>query len=159
MHRLPGEHPLRPGRERHALRRRCANDILVGGAGADALNGGTGLDVASYETSSAGVTVELAAGTGIGGDAEGDTLVGIEASAGSGDILTGNHGFNDLRGNAGNDVLHGAGGADDLRGGVGADTINGGTGQDTAYYFESNAGVTVNLVTGQGFGGHAQATC
>jgi Ca2+-binding RTX toxin-like protein len=137
----------------------AGNDIVVGGAGADALNGGTGIDVANYETSSAAVTVDLDAGTGIGGDAEGDTLVGIEAlsGSGSGDILTGNGGFNDLRGNGGNDVLDGAGGADDLRGGAGADTLNGGAGIDTAYYFESNAGVTVNLVTGAGFGGHAQS--
>ncbi|MGK9167870.1 hypothetical protein KXR53_16305 [Inquilinus limosus] len=135
-----------------------ANDILIGGAGADVLNGGAGLDVASYETSSAAVTVNLATGTGTGGDAQGDTLTSVERLFGSrfDDTLTGNDGFNDLRGNAGNDVLSGGGGADDLRGGAGADTINGGAGQDTAYYFESNAGVTVNLTTGQGLGGHAQ---
>lgn len=133
-------------------------DILIGGAGADALNGGAGIDTASYETSSAAVNVDLSTGTGIGGDAQGDTLTSIEKVIGSSfaDTLTGNAGYNDLRGGAGNDVINGGGGSDDLRGGAGADTLNGGAGTDTAYYFESNAGVTVNLVTGQGFGGHAQ---
>ncbi|MBW8727467.1 MAG: hemolysin [Inquilinus limosus] len=134
------------------------NDILIGGTGADVLNGGAGLDVASYESSAAGVTVDLTTGTGVGGDAQGDTLVSIERLFGSSsaDTLTGNAGYNDLRGNGGNDVLNGGDGGDDLRGGAGADTLNGGAGKDTAYYFESNAGVTVNLTTGQGFGGHAQ---
>lgn len=136
----------------------AGNDILTGGTGADALNGGAGIDTAGYESSAAAVNVNLTTGTGIGGDAQGDTLASIEKVVGSSfaDTLTGNAGYNDLRGNAGNDVLSGGDGSDDLRGGAGADTINGGAGRDTAYYFESNAGVTVNLATGAGFGGHAQ---
>ena len=60
--------------------------------GADALDGGTGTDAADYSGSAAGVTVDLATGTGTGGDAEGDTLSGIENLLGSGlaDMLTGN---------------------------------------------------------------------
>ncbi|WP_304608584.1 calcium-binding protein [Inquilinus sp. Marseille-Q2685] len=136
----------------------AANDILAGGTGADVLNGGAGIDTATYESSSAAVSVNLATGTGTGGDAQGDTLTGIEKVVGSSfaDTLTGNSGYNDLRGGSGNDVINAGDGTDDLRGGGGADTLNGGNGFDTAYYYESNAGVTVNLTTGQGFGGHAQ---
>src|SRR5215475_1391691 len=54
------------------------NDLLIGGAGADQLIGGAGNDTASYATSGAAVTVSLEAGNGSGGDAEGDTLTGIE---------------------------------------------------------------------------------
>jgi len=135
------------------------DDYLVGGAGADVLNGGAGTgDTASYEKSSAAVAVDLSTGTGIGGDAQGDTLSGIEKLIGShfADTLTGDASNNQLRGGDGNDVLSGGAGNDDLRSGLGADTLNGGAGTDTAYYYESNAGVQVNLTTGQGIGGHAQ---
>lgn len=58
-------------------------DILIGGQGSDVLDGGSGIDTAAYSGSAAGVTVDLAAGTGVGGDAEGDTLIGIEFVRGS----------------------------------------------------------------------------
>ncbi|WP_419737540.1 hypothetical protein [Pseudomonas sp. COR18] len=57
--------------------------MLDGGAGADVLNGGAGTDTASYANSTAGVTVNLVTGTGVGGDAQGDTLMGIESVVGS----------------------------------------------------------------------------
>jgi len=59
------------------------NDTLDGGAGGDTLIGGTGNDTASYALSGAGVTVNLGAGTGGGGDAAGDTLSEIENLIGS----------------------------------------------------------------------------
>ncbi|MDK3019248.1 calcium-binding protein [Pseudodonghicola flavimaris] len=74
------------------------DDTLIGGADADELTGGAGFDTADYSASGAGVTVDLAAGTGAGGDAEGDSLTGIEAVRGSGgdDVLLGNLRGNDL---------------------------------------------------------------
>jgi Ca2+-binding RTX toxin-like protein len=134
------------------------DDTLFGGAGADVLNGGTGLDAASYEFSASAVTVSLTTGTGIGGDAAGDTLTNIEKLIGSrfADTLTGDANANDLRGGDGNDVLSGLAGDDNLTGGAGADTLNGGDGLDGAYYTKSNAAVTVNLSTGFASGGHAQ---
>jgi len=77
--------------------------------GDDSLDGGAGNDLASYAGSTAGVTVELAAGTGSGGDAEGDTLANIENLEGSehGDTLTGDAGGNTVAGGAGNDLLIG----------------------------------------------------
>ena len=134
------------------------NDTLEGGAGADTLDGGAGNDTATYSSSGAGVTVSLATGTGSGGDAEGDTLTGIENLIGSGfaDILTGDGNANSLNGGAGDDTLDGGAGNDTLTGGAGADSLDGGAGTDEASYSGSGAGVTVNLATGTGSGGDAQ---
>ncbi|MGL4963411.1 MAG: calcium-binding protein [Inquilinus sp.] len=126
------------------------SDVLRGGAGADKLDGGTGSDTASYYTSAAGVTVNLAAGTAGGGDAQGDTLVSIENLTGS------NQGYDSLVGNDGANTLAGWGGDDVLRGGAGADRLEGGTGSDTASYYTGSVGVTVSLTTGTGTGGDAQ---
>jgi hypothetical protein len=52
-------------------------------------------------------------------------------------------------------VLNGAAGNDKLIGGKGTDQMNGGADADTVSYEKSNAAVTVNLATKQGFGGHA----
>ncbi|MBP7066276.1 M10 family metallopeptidase C-terminal domain-containing protein, partial [Ferrovibrio sp.] len=61
---------------------RGGNNLLIGGGGADTLVGGV-IDTASYAGSSAGVTVNLSTGQGSGGDAEGDSLSGIEYIIGS----------------------------------------------------------------------------
>lgn len=62
-------------------------------------------------------------GTGIGGDAQGDTLTGIETLSGSqgNGVLTGNAFANTLQGWNGNGVLAGGAGKDTLAGGAGAD--------------------------------------
>ncbi len=137
------------------------NDMLKGGGGADYLDGGTGVDTASYVDSTAGVVVSLAAGTGSGGTAEGDTLVNIENLTGSShnDTLTGSNGVNILDGGNGNDTLYGLNGADVLiggdgndllKGGGGADLLTGGNGVDTVSYFTSPGGVFASLNTGVG---------
>ncbi|WP_342240959.1 calcium-binding protein [Inquilinus sp. OTU3971] len=89
-------------------------NVLRGGAGADQLDGGAGIDTASYYTGTVGVTINLATGTGTGGDAQGDTFVGIENVNGStvADQITGNAEANVLNGWTGQDVLTGAAGAD-----------------------------------------------
>jgi Ca2+-binding RTX toxin-like protein len=103
------------------------NDVLIGAAGADAMDGGAGSDTASYVGSAAGVTVSLATGLGTGGDAQGDTLTGIENLYGSdhNDVLTGDAGANTLSGGIADDIL---------TGGLGADTLKGGAGNDTFVY-------------------------
>ncbi|MFE0754151.1 calcium-binding protein [Inquilinus sp. NPDC058860] len=97
------------------------DDILRGGAGADDLDGGAG--TASYYGSATGVVVSLVTGLGSGGEAQGDTLTGIENLAGSlgNDSLVGDSGANTLSGSNGNDILTGAGGKDTLTGGAGLD--------------------------------------
>jgi len=134
------------------------DNVLVGGAGADTLDGGAGLDMASYKKCGMGVTVNLADGTGSRGHARGDTLTSIENLRGSDhdDVLTGDAGANWLRGESGADTLNGGGGNDTLNGEAGADTLDGGAGtRDWAIYHRSDVGVTVNLATGTGSGGHA----
>ncbi len=123
--------------------------MLAGLGGADSLDGGAGTDTASYATSGAGVTVNLATNLNSGGDAQGDILTNIENVTGSAyaDVLTGNAGANTLTGGAGDDLLAGLGGAD---------TLDGGSGSDTASYAASGAAVTVNLATGAASGGDAQ---
>jgi Ca2+-binding RTX toxin-like protein len=124
-------------------------DVLAGGAGADQLVGEAGVDTADYSASAAGVTVDLAAGTGLGGDAQGDTLTTIENVAGSAlaDVLYGDGNANGLSGGAGDDTLRGA---------AGADALDGGDGIDTASYRGSTAAVTVDLLNHAASGGDAQ---
>ena len=134
-------------RENHDSR---FSDYMVGGPGADAHEGGHGLQVASYTTSEAGVGVEvrLYEGVGQGGDAEGDTFENIEGLDGSryDDMLVGDQDSNPIYGYGGNDVIEGREaddflhgdyihpgadwGDDDLDGGDGDDTIYGGPGAD-----------------------------
>jgi serralysin len=125
------------------------DDTLSGGGGADILHGDFGNDTASYAASASGVQVNLATGTGLGGDAQGDTLTSIENVTGSafGDLLTGNAAANKLVGGGGNDEFTG------LNGG---DLLDGGAGVNTARYDFSPGAVQINLVTGTGTGADAQ---
>jgi Ca2+-binding RTX toxin-like protein len=62
----------------------AGTDTLIGGAGADVLNGGASIDRVIYTDSSAAIQItEAGAGTGTGGDAEGDTFDNIEIYYGS----------------------------------------------------------------------------
>ena len=89
-------------------------------------------DTANYYDSTEGVTVDLAAGTGMGGTAAGDTLTNIENVQGSkyGDMITGDDEANDLFGWLGDDTLTGGDGKDMLRGHMGDDSLAGGAGDD-----------------------------
>jgi serralysin len=119
------------------------NDTLKGFGGADRLDGGNGIDTVFYGDSSAGVGINLATGRGVGGSAQGYTLISIENVFGSNfnDTLTGTSGANQLHGQDGNDVIKGGGGNDFLDGGNGNDilvssiwdasTLDGGAGDDT----------------------------
>ncbi len=146
---------------------------LDGGPGADWLAGHAGDDYARgyewavYAASPEGVTVSLAAGTGTGGDAEGDILHGIDGLIGSehNDTLSGNARGNELVGGAGDDTLDGGGLSpghwDYLEGGPGADVLSGdpapAAGSVTlAGYRASPAAVTVRLHDGTAEGGDAE---
>ena len=133
---------LHGGRGNDLLEGGAGNDTLEGGAGADILRGGPGsYDRAAYTESEQGVTVNLTDGTARGGDAQGDTLIGIEDLEGSdeADVLTGNGVDNYLVGHDGDDTLKGEGGADELIGGLGRDTLTGGTGADKFIFDEEDA--------------------
>lgn len=136
------------------------DDLLTGGAGADILDGGSGNDTVFYSGSAERVVVHLGGGYGMYGDAEGDSLTGIEniegtshddwlfgdgnangLSGGNGsDHLYGNDGNDTLGGFSGDDFLYGGAGADILRGGLGKDMLTGGTGPDT-FIFSVMTGV------------------
>ena len=119
------------------------DDKLNGGAGADTLNGGAGADHAYYTGSSVGVLVRLHNANAVKfGDAEGDTLTGIEHIIGSNhnDVLAGDGEDNLLDGGDGDDVLYGgpAGGDDMMYGGNGDDRVFGGKGNDILTGGEGN---------------------
>ena len=152
-----------------------SNNTIEGLAGADTLDGGGGTDTLSYESSNAGVTIDLERGTGdfdetnntiktsSGGHATGDkvklgSFVHIIGSAHR-DTLTGDNNDNTLKGGGGNDTLNGDDGNDTLDGGPGSDTLDGGDGDtDTATYADATAAVTIDLSgsTGRGTAGDAR---
>lgn len=142
------------------------NDNMTGGAGADHFDGGAGnLDSVHYDTANAttGVYVDLAAGTGDGGEATGDTYNGVEVAYGTNfdDTLIGDDGGNVLSGLGGDDFIFGGGGNDFLRGdefgatssddyldgGAGNDDLEGGGGSDILIGGDGN-----DILTG-GLGG------
>ncbi|MEM6383112.1 MAG: hypothetical protein AAF739_10595 [Pseudomonadota bacterium] len=131
---------------------RDGDDVIEGRGGADDLDGGLhGVigDTVSYSSSPSGVTVDLSAGTGQGGDAEGDVLSAFEN-------ISGTDHDDSLSGDANDNILSGEDGDDTLAGGGGADTLEGGDGTDVADYSQSSAGVQVFLDGTPGVGGDAQ---
>ena len=112
------------------------NDILVGNGGNDTLDGGARPTFAGYWTSTAGVNVNLTAGTAVDGLGGTDTLINIRGVIGSGfdDTLLGSALSDVLNGSGGNDTIQGLDGDDELAGGGGNDAITGGAGSDTAYF-------------------------
>ena len=87
---------------------------MIGGSGADALNGFTGVSIASYSTSATTVNINLATNINSGGDATGDLIYGINNVIGSAspDVIVGNSSANILTGGSGADTLTGSSGAD-----------------------------------------------
>lgn len=149
---LAGDDVLSGGRGTDTLQGGDGDDTLEGGQGSDVLDGGTdGVTLAApveagkargdtvrYATSTAAVTVDLAASTAAGGHATGDTLVAVGGistienvvGSGYGDTLRGDARANVLHGLAGDDTIDGRSGDDMLSGGAGVDTLYGGDGED-----------------------------
>jgi Ca2+-binding RTX toxin-like protein len=133
------------------------DDVFSAGLGTDRIDGGQGIDRVDYRFSSPdaedapveAVFVDLLAGKGSGGFAEGDTYWSVEDVIGtqSDDVLAGNGAYNTIDGWLGNDTI---------RGGAGGDLLDGGAGIDWLSYFGSSGAVVVNLGTGQAVGGHAE---
>jgi len=143
-----GGNHLAGGAGEDSLWGNTGHDTLAGGPGADLLRGQGGADWASYAGSAAAVSVWLARGTGAGGDAAGDSLLGIEHVQGSAhaDRLSGDGDRNHLRGGTGHDTL---------MGGAGAETLSGGEGWDTASYAFAPSGIFARLWAGEGTAGDA----
>jgi Ca2+-binding RTX toxin-like protein len=110
---------------------------LLGGRGADVMDGGEGRDIASFLQAARGITADLAAGFAEGEGS--DRLIAIEDVVGSvfPDYLRGDAGPNTLNGASGDDVLEGRDGDDNLLGSDGVDTGDGGNGSDNCSEIES----------------------
>ena len=149
------------------------DDTLAGGAGADSFQGGAGLDIADFSSSGAGVSVNLETNSFSGGDAAGDSAVGVDGIIGSAfddtltgydgqgvdytNILYGGSGDDAIDGRAGDDTLYGGDGNDTITGGLGADTLTGGAGNDVIYTgeqgtFTNDQSITVNSTVDAGSG-------
>ncbi|WP_051213302.1 M10 family metallopeptidase [Rubritepida flocculans] len=151
IHGAEGDDALFGGAGNDVLVGGDGNDFLDGGTGFDLLEGGAGFDYARYDGAgvSEGVFVWLGQRTGFAGQAQGDTLIGIEGLVGSpfDDILLGDGDANVLLGQGGNDILlglegndsiYGGAGNDQLRGNAGADFLNGGAGNDQFWFDASD---------------------
>lgn len=106
------------------------NDTFVASSAANDLKGGVGSDTVDYSNSAA-VVVNLHTGVGRDNNAEGDTYNSIE----------------NLIGGAGDDTFFASDAANSFTGNGGNNRVN---------YEHSDAGVTINLSTGQGIGGFAE---
>ncbi len=94
------------------------DDVLEGRAGGDSLNGGNGVNTASYAHAPAGVTASLQSPGTNTGHGQGDSYTNIQ----------------NLEGSVFGDRLTGDGGSNRLTGGFGKDRLNGGAGPDTFAY-------------------------
>ena len=123
------------------------DDVLIAGVGAEEIQGDTGTDTVIYSGSAFSVAVDLATGSGLGGDAQDDSYSGIENVTGSAfaDIIGGDTESNVITGGGGDDQLFGRGGGDTLVGGTGIDRTDGGTGDDT-HRVDNGADIVVERV-------------
>jgi serralysin len=112
------------------------NDFIKGGNGADRIDGGKGFDVVSFADRDNSITLELEGADPSHAMVKGvktDRLVNIEGAEGGkgNDRLTGDKAANSLAGNGGNDTLTGGSGNDTLLGSAGNDSLLGGSGKDS----------------------------
>ncbi len=110
----------------------AGDDWLLDGEGADTLDGGPGSDTADYSEKAVALIVTLNGAVDatvmVGGVAE-DTICNIE----------------NLIGGSGNDIFTGDSADNLFRGGSGNDTLDGGIGLDTADYSDKTEAVSVTL--------------
>ncbi len=134
-----GNDTLDGGLGNNELHGGAGEDAFISHAGSDLLDGGDGIDTADYSASLAGVSINLAAGTASGGDADSDELIAIENVTGSATAA------NSLIGSDANNVLRGGSGNDTLNGGLGSDQLAGGAGNDT--YFTDGSDIITEVET------------
>ncbi|MGO4852556.1 calcium-binding protein [Phaeovulum sp. W22_SRMD_FR3] len=176
-----GENHLSGGAGNDHLEGGAGDDLLADGAGADVVQGGAGddhlraaadgesdhfdggggRDLLDYSATSAGVTVDLSAGTVTGADSGTDSVADVEDVLGGigDDVLTGDAGDNRLSGGDGDDRLSDGAGCDALAGGAGDDLViaaadgcddhyDGGDGEDLLDYSATTQGIDADLAAG-----------
>ncbi|WP_405060183.1 calcium-binding protein [Kribbella sp. NBC_01505] len=111
------------------------DDIVIGGGGADFMSGGPGIDSAQYRERYTPLKISLddIANDGIPGEND-NVRTDVENLIGgvAADVLVGSDSPNDLDGSSGNDQIEGLAADDVLRGGPGDDLLLGDTGFDVA---------------------------
>jgi hypothetical protein len=133
----------------------AGNDKVVGGQlndtfvltvdeKTDYVDGGNGEDQIDYSQSDRGLAIDLAHGSVVASFGGGSALVAKVSN------------IEDVVGSKFNDKIMGTDDNNTIEGGVGADYINGGMGTDTARYFNSAAGVEINLNNVVQHGGEAE---
>ncbi len=128
------------------------DNIFIGSSDQSSYDGLDGVDTVDYSASVGAVRVDLEAGAGTSGDADGDSYISIENIIGTDDASARDY----IWGDAGDNHIQGMAGHDLLEGGDGADIIDGGDGWDYARYIRSDAGININLETGVNTGGDAE---
>lgn len=113
------------------------------------MDGGLGADTLSYLDPVDAVMLYIEAGTGGGGNVEGNAVVNFEAF-----ILSNND--DSFKGTDGADTINAADVDDRVADLAGGDSLIGGGGFDTLDYSASTAAVTVNLAANTASGGHAE---
>ncbi len=106
------------------------NNLIIGNAGNNELNGGTGIDTVSYEDAKAGVTVNL-------------QLTSAQSTGGAGTDKINK--FENLIGSDFADILTGDISNNRIDGGLGKDRLEGGTGDDS-YIVDANTDVIIEAV-------------
>ena len=111
--------------------------------GDDSFDGGEGVDTISFADTSAGVDIDLTAGTADGAETGTDQLIDIEHVIGSAgdDTMTGDAQDNELSGGAGNDMFVAT--IND-----GDDVFDGASGTDTISFASTVADAVIDLVAG-----------
>jgi Ca2+-binding RTX toxin-like protein len=111
------------------------NDQLIGGSDADYLDGGDGIDMIKFTAGQGAIYVDLEAGEGYAGEADGDIYIGIENVIGTseGDVIVGNAEANLLKGGNGQDQIFGGEGSDRIYGEAGADILVAGADGDRLF--------------------------
>jgi Ca2+-binding RTX toxin-like protein len=123
------------------------NDWLTPVENASSIDGRAGVDMVSFVSYGAGVSVNLSGGTAASGSSS-KTIANVESITGSiyGDYIAGDANDNRLRG---------LGDYDWFVGSDGNDLYEGGTGRDMISYVNASGGIGIDLSTGQGLSGQA----
>ena len=167
-----GSNYLDGGDGNDTLTARGGQDTLIGGAGDDALftggtivsylpdvwswgsdslDGGAGVDTATFEYQLGGQVIDMGTGRAdLGTSGDYALFTGVENVTGSrgSDTIYGDGQGNVLRGDQGNDKLFGGAGNDTLWGGQGQDEAHGGFGVDTVRVEAARSGVSFAAAAG-----------
>ena len=133
-------------------------DTFTPGSGAEAIDGGAGMDTAVYAGPSTDYAISSnGPATTVTGDGQSDSLTNVEVLqfadeqlviTGAGATFTGRAAGDTLVGGAGADKLTGGAGDDTLVGNGGNDSLNGGGGTNTAVFHGNFAGYTIKQNNG-----------